>query len=1092
MFMINMEKGGIELQMQEALSEQIQKLIADGRYEDAIEYMDAWKAESVVYTNTMAILEAGIYEGLGDRQKVFTAIRDGLIFSHDNYELYYMLAYYYLAENLNQAYLCMQNALYYCDNEADAATIAADMQELEHTGQLTVVPTAIVIVSYNSCYLMQKNIESIRNTVPRGTYRMIVVDNASTDGVRQWLAEQEDVLLVCNEENRGFPGACNQGADVRAEFDGQEYDVFLLNNDTRLADNALFWLKMGLYESETVGATGSVSNYAGNEQQIDIEFTMPAEYLEFGGAINVPERESYEERVRLSGFAMLIKGKVWNLVGGMDENFSPGYFEDDDLSMRILREGYRLFVCKNSFIYHAGSQSFAGRNDINELLLSHHSLFVQKYGFDILQYAYPNMDTIMQIPFSREQEFNLLQVGSGLGADLKCIRRMFPNANVIGVEPGEALYFLSKETDVVFPDMKSLTEVFAKPVFQVLLIEEQMRKRLGEAERKDLLKLCCDTCIVLPKKVEKAEKSTIPFEQVKLVIWDMDQTFWRGIISEGQIALPEENIWLIQALTDCGVINSISSKNDANQVMAVLQERGIAEYFVFADINWQNKGEQISKKLMDMHLRPENVLFVDDDIRNLEEALYYNPGLMTAKPDVIPELMTYVKKQNKTDIGHKRLAQYKLLEQKRKIESTFSSKEQFLQYSNIVMEICEDCLPEIDRIAELVARTNQLNFTKNRDSKEELQLLLQNDNVKKGYIRVRDIYGDYGITGFYAYEQDNVEMRHFLFSCRVMGMGIAERLYHFLGTPKIRVTEPVVIKLEEAADAPWVNCVWVHPTQDLENPTQKQGSNAIKVLMKGPCDMSVIGSYLSGGELTTEFNFVNAKGFITTGQNHSMHIWQSAVLENTRLEKIIAEVPFITMDDFTSSIFEKEYHVICYSLLPDCHAGLYRNKQSGEYISFGSRNFDLTNPQNWQGYVDGSIVNHAFPFSRDILEKFSKNWEFVGSTSGEDLIRNLEYMYSHCLGEPMFILLLGSEMEYEGENAEFANHAQIHKKMNDLVKRFAADKERVRLIEMTRFIHTQEDYEDCINHFSRNVYYDLATAVCSCINEKVDSLKKKM
>ena len=51
----------------------------------------------------------------------------------------------------------------------------------------------------------------------------------------------------------------------------------------------------------------------------------------------------------------------------MDEDLSPGYFEDDDLSMKILRQGKRLLVCTNSFIYHAGSVGFS-KNSKNSIV----------------------------------------------------------------------------------------------------------------------------------------------------------------------------------------------------------------------------------------------------------------------------------------------------------------------------------------------------------------------------------------------------------------------------------------------------------------------------------------------------------------------------------------------------------------------------------------------------------------------------------------------------------------------------------------------------------------------------------------------------
>lgn len=444
-----------------------------------------------------AILEAASYEASGDRSGMFQAIRRGLEGAYDNYELYYMLGHYYLEENIDQAYLCFQNALLYCYDEADRDVIRADMEKLEKTGTVSVRNTAIVIVSYNSCYLMQKNIESIRQTLLPETYQIVVVDNSSDDGVAQWLQEQNDILLLLNKKNTGFSPACNQAARALRETDCADYDIFLLNNDTRLAPNSLFWLRMGLYEKEEIGATGSCSNYAGNNQQIDIEFTLPNEYLQFGAKLNIPSSNPYEERVRLSGFAMLIKRYIWDAVGGMDEDFAPGYFEDDDLSMKILKVGYRLLFCKNSFIYHAGSQSFSQCSNIKELLYEHYELFIQKHGFDIFKYADPDKETIAKIPFDVTSEFNLLQIGSGLGADLKYIRTMFPNAHAIGIENNSTLFEISEKTDVVSPNLNTLAEVIEKPVFQVLMSSPEEYGRLSASDKEILAKVCRPDCIVL-------------------------------------------------------------------------------------------------------------------------------------------------------------------------------------------------------------------------------------------------------------------------------------------------------------------------------------------------------------------------------------------------------------------------------------------------------------------------------------------------------------------------------------------------------------------------------------------------------------------
>lgn len=1065
---------------------EVQYYIGQNEYVRARECMDALIQEKNVYDDGMAILDASIYEAVGDRENLFRAIRTGLQYSCKNYELYYMLGYYYLQDNTDQAYLCFQNALLYCTQEADRDLILADMEELQRSGAVTVQDTAIVIVSYNACYMMQKNIECIRDTLLRGTYRIVVVDNDSGDGIREWLREQPDILLIENQKNIGFAPACNQAVSLLRETDGQE-DIFLLNNDTRLSPNALFWLRMGLYQEKSVGAVGGLSNYAGNCQQLDIEFTLPGEYLAFGSKQNVPCDMPYEERVRLSGFAMLVRGHVWDQVGGMDEAFAPGYFEDDDICMRIAKSGYRLLVCRNSFIYHAGSQSFSHCPGVDELLVCHHQLFAQKYGFDILNHAYAALEDVTAIPFGPEDEFNVLQIGSGLGADLKYLRSMFPKAHMVGIETDEALRKIAQGTECVFRDLPSALEVFGRPTFHVLIISERGRAGLRGAELDMLGQLCLRDCVML---LGNGKRADIRYDQIKLVVWDMDQTFWKGILSEGGVTPLPENVALVKELTDCGIINSISSKNNEEEVLEQLRRLGIEDYFVFCDINWNNKGEQLQKKLEIMRLRPENVLFIDDDPRNLEEGKYYNPGLMTAGPQEIPGLFGYVRGLRRSDPRHERLGHYRMMEKRNQKEKNFRTKEQFLYYSEIVLEIHQDCMQQLDRIAELVVRTNQLNFTKRRDSRDVLRTMLEDRTIGKGYVKVRDRFGDYGIVGFYCFERGKQKLRHFLFSCRIIGMGIAECVYRQLACPDIDIAPPVSVRLKEAVDTPWIHVDYVQDMlADVGDTEKETGGNKIKVLLKGPCDLSTIESYLSGGDLTTEFNYVNERGFITTGQNHSMHIWQSAVLPPERLTDITEEVPFIVPGDFETDIFGREYHVICYSLLPDCHTGLYRNRKTGDYISFGSKNFDLTDPRNTRGYIEGTIVNHAFPFTEEIIKRFSGDWEFVGVTSGEDLIRNLNYMYTHVLGSPMFVLLLGSEIEYAGINEEFADHAAHHKEINALVRAYAGDKDRIRLIEMTDYIHSQEDYADSINHFSRNVYYQLATALCACINEQVKKLK---
>ena len=156
----------------------------------------------------------------------------------------------------------------------------------------------------------------------------------------------------------------------------------------------------------------------------------------------------------------------------------------------------------------------------------------------------------------------------------------------------------------------------------------------------------------------------IDIKTIKLVVWDLDDTFWQGTLSEGGAVLPEANAKLIRDLTDCGIINSICSKNEFEPTKKHLQELGVWDYFVFPSINWDSKGPQLKEKLDKMALRPVNVLFLDDNPSNLGEAKHYLPDLQVGEPCVVTELIEQIDTYEKKDLQHKRLNQYKILEEK--------------------------------------------------------------------------------------------------------------------------------------------------------------------------------------------------------------------------------------------------------------------------------------------------------------------------------------------------------------------------------------------------------------------------------------------
>ena len=362
--------------------------------------------------------------------ELFDSIEAGMRMCPTEYDMYNYLGDYYLNRNNNKAYLCYEMAEFYCNND-NVEELRNKKNRLFIDGGVGVKPVSIVIPSYNCKEMMQGCVESIRETCPIGSYEIVAVDNASTDGICEWLREQEDVVLIANDHNTGFPIACNQGINVAK----RENDIFLLNNDTIVPINAIFWLRMGLYENDKVGATGSVSNFVTNWQKIKEEFETREQYLDWAYTNNVLSKNPYEKKPYLVGFALMMKRTVLDKVGLLDEEFSPGNYEDNDIGYRIVKAGYLVLLCKNSFIFHYGHQSF--KKDFtafNNLLKKNKELMIRKLGFSCEYYADVREDILSYLVEDSKKDMKVLEIGCGMGATMARIEYMYPNAIVKGIE----------------------------------------------------------------------------------------------------------------------------------------------------------------------------------------------------------------------------------------------------------------------------------------------------------------------------------------------------------------------------------------------------------------------------------------------------------------------------------------------------------------------------------------------------------------------------------------------------------------------------------------------------------------------------------
>jgi FkbH-like protein len=347
-------------------------------------------------------------------------------------------------------------------------------------------------------------------------------------------------------------------------------------------------------------------------------------------------------------------------------------------------------------------------------------------------------------------------------------------------------------------------------------------------------------------------------EPVRLVVWDLDETFWRGTLVEGGIReYVQAHHEIVVELARRGILSSICSKNDEQSVVKILEERKILDYFVFPDISWDPKGPRLAALIEAVQLRPASVMFIDDNPRNLAEAKAFIPDLQLENEEFIPKLLADPRFTGKDDSDLSRLKQYKLLEARHEAQrSAGGGAHQFLRDSDI--RVCFDHdledVANLDRAIELINRTNQLNFTKRRlpEDLEAARTILRQDAAEMtrqaALIRVVDRYGDYGYVGFFMMSTNidlaasGHELLHFCFSCRTLGMLVERWVYDYLERPKLEVVGEVVTDLSGPDAVNWIRLV--SSSELFSDRKAEVAAIAPELRLYGGCEMYPIGLYL--------------------------------------------------------------------------------------------------------------------------------------------------------------------------------------------------------------------------------------------------------
>lgn len=273
-------------------------------------------------------------------------------------------------------------------------------------------------------------------------------------------------------------------------------------------------------------------------------------------------------------------------------------------------------------------------------------------------------------------------------------------------------------------------------------------------------------------------QDTADQSRIKCLVWDLDDTLWRGTLLEGDdvvLAPGVKNI--VQELDSRGILQSIASKNDYDAAAQRLSQFGLSEYFLHPQINWANKSDSIKTIAERLGIALDALAFVDDQAFELDEVRYFLPDVKTIAATDIDKILDMAGMQpvfvtNESKMRRK-MCQADISRQES--EDTFSgTKEQFLETLNMRMTIHEATEMDLRRAEELTIRTHQLNTTGRPYSHEELKSILESPDYWLLVAELEDRYGSSGTIGLALVERATSiwTLKLLIMSCRVITRGV--------------------------------------------------------------------------------------------------------------------------------------------------------------------------------------------------------------------------------------------------------------------------------------------------------------------------------
>ena len=287
--------------------------------------------------------------------------------------------------------------------------------------------------------------------------------------------------------------------------------------------------------------------------------------------------------------------------------------------------------------------------------------------------------------------------------------------------------------------------------------------------------------------------SAPPFKAIAL---DCDDTLWAGICGEDGpqgVVIDGPRLALQRFMRDrrtAGFVLALCSKNNDADVADTFRAHPEMplrlEDFSARRVNWNAKAVSLAALAGELGLGLDAFILVDDNPKECQEAKAAAPQVLAlplpADADAIPDFLRHVWAFDRirvTDEDRRRADMYAERAERSRAEQAAGSLEEFLASLDLRIDIASLDSADVPRVAQLTQRTNQMNATLRRRTAAETGAL----DAECCTVRVRDRFGDYGLTGvmIFGSSGDTLLVDTFLLSCRALGRGVEHRMLARLG-----------------------------------------------------------------------------------------------------------------------------------------------------------------------------------------------------------------------------------------------------------------------------------------------------------------------